>query len=86
MDSAVPIDPYAAPTTQVFAAMGLLWLSWHIFSFWRLMASLFILPGTSVCTSTTYYSLTPLTLRPADPPPALQVRQKRQLGGRHGRL
>ncbi|EMF10945.1 NAD(P)-binding protein [Sphaerulina musiva SO2202] len=28
--------------------MGLLWLSWHIFSFWRLMASLFILPGTSL--------------------------------------
>lgn len=48
MASAVPIDIYAAPTTQIFAAIGLIWLTLKIFSFWRLIASLLILPGTSV--------------------------------------
>ena len=42
------IDKWAAPTTQVFAFIGLLWLSTKIFSFWRLIASLFILPGANV--------------------------------------
>ena len=41
-------DYWASPTTQVFAFIGLLWLSLKIFSFWRMIASLFILPGTSV--------------------------------------
>lgn len=41
-------DAWAAPTTQVFAFIGLLWLALKIFSFWRMMASLFLLPGTSV--------------------------------------
>ncbi|KAF2217867.1 hypothetical protein CERZMDRAFT_108486 [Cercospora zeae-maydis SCOH1-5] len=48
MASAVPIDIYAVPTTQVFAAVGLIWLTLKIFSFWRLIASLFILPGASL--------------------------------------
>lgn len=42
------IDVWATPATQVFAFIGLLWLSLKIFSFWRLIASLFILPGISV--------------------------------------
>ena len=41
-------DYWASPTTQVFAFIGLLWLSIKIFSFWRLIASLFVLPGISV--------------------------------------
>nr|POE82414.1 very-long-chain 3-oxoacyl-coa reductase [Quercus suber] len=40
-----PIDPWAAPTTQAFAFIGILWITFKIFSFWRLIASLFILPG-----------------------------------------
>ena len=36
------------PATQVFALFGLLWLSLKIFSFWRLIVSLFVLPGVSV--------------------------------------
>lgn len=43
-------DYWASPTTQVFAFIGILWLSVKILSFWRLIASLFILPGTSVST------------------------------------
>ena len=46
------IDPWAAPTTQVFALIGLLWLCSKIFSFWRAIASLFFLPGASVSTRT----------------------------------
>lgn len=41
-------DYWASPTTQVFAFIGLLWLSLKIFSFWRMLASLLVLPGTSV--------------------------------------
>lgn len=44
-------DGWAAPVTAVFAFIGVLWLSLRIFSFWRLVASLFVLPGTSVCDS-----------------------------------
>jgi 17beta-estradiol 17-dehydrogenase / very-long-chain 3-oxoacyl-CoA reductase len=43
------MDPWASTTTQVFALIGLLYLSVKIFSFWRMIASLFILPGTNVC-------------------------------------
>lgn len=41
-------DPLKEPVTAVFAAIGLLFITLKIFSFWRLIASLFILPGTSV--------------------------------------
>lgn len=41
-------DSLAAPVTAVFAFIGLLYISLKIFSFWRLIASLFILPGTSL--------------------------------------
>ncbi|KAI7549481.1 Very-long-chain 3-oxoacyl-CoA [Hortaea werneckii] len=41
-------DGWAAPVTAVFAFIGVLWLSLRIFSFWRLVASLFVLPGTSL--------------------------------------
>lgn len=41
-------DAWASPTTSLFAFIGLLWLSLKIFSFWRLIASLFLLPGASV--------------------------------------
>ncbi|KAI7182174.1 hypothetical protein D0869_02087 [Hortaea werneckii] len=41
-------DASAAPVTAVFAFIGVLWLSLKIFSFWRLAASLFVLPGTSL--------------------------------------
>ena len=49
MDKLNPIDPWAAPATQAFAFIGVLYVSYKIFSFWRLIASLFILPGQSVC-------------------------------------
>ncbi|EME79414.1 uncharacterized protein MYCFIDRAFT_50782 [Pseudocercospora fijiensis CIRAD86] len=48
MESISPIDPWAAPSTHVFAFIGLLFISVKIFSFWRLIASLFILPGISL--------------------------------------
>lgn len=48
MDSVNPIDPWAAPTTKVFALIGVVWLSLKIFSFWRLIASLLIIPGQKV--------------------------------------
>lgn len=41
-------DYFASPTTQIFAFIGLLYVSVKIFSFWRLIASLFVLPGTNV--------------------------------------
>jgi len=41
-------DHLAAPATFIFALIGVLFVSLKIFSFWRLIASLFILPGTSV--------------------------------------
>lgn len=52
MDKINPIDPWAAPTTKAFAFIGVLWVSYKIFSFWRLIASLFILPGQSVRATT----------------------------------
>ncbi|KAF7189327.1 Very-long-chain 3-oxoacyl-CoA reductase [Pseudocercospora fuligena] len=45
MEKVSPIDPWAAPSTQVFAFIGLLFISVKIFSFWRLIASLFVVPG-----------------------------------------
>lgn len=42
-------DPWASSTTQIFVLIGVLYLSLRIFSFWRMIASLFLLPGTSVC-------------------------------------
>ncbi|KAK0936084.1 hypothetical protein LTR29_012362 [Friedmanniomyces endolithicus] len=47
-DIASSADKWASPATQVFAFIGLLWLSLKIFSFWRMIASLFILPGISL--------------------------------------
>jgi len=44
-----PIDPWAAPGTKLFAFIGVVYVSYKIFSFWRMIASLFILPGQSVC-------------------------------------
>ena len=43
-------DYWASPTTQIFAFIGVLWLSLKIFSFWRMIVSLFVLPGTAVST------------------------------------
>lgn len=48
MDAVPGIDKWASPTTQVFAFIGILFVTLKIFSFWRLIASLFILPGVSV--------------------------------------
>ena len=53
IDSVLPpnvgsTDYYASPTTQTFAFIGLLWLSLKIFSFWRMIGSLFVLPGKDV--------------------------------------
>ena len=39
-------DHWVSPTTQVFAFVGLLYLSLKILSFWRMIVSLLILPGT----------------------------------------
>jgi 17beta-estradiol 17-dehydrogenase / very-long-chain 3-oxoacyl-CoA reductase len=50
-DIDIDVDQLAVPATQLFAFIGLLWLSLKILSFWRLIASLFILPGISVCVS-----------------------------------
>lgn len=41
-------DPWKEPVTALFAGIGILYITLKIFSFWRLIASLFILPGTSV--------------------------------------
>jgi hypothetical protein len=49
MDNLNPIDPWAAPATKVAAFIGVFWVSYKILSFWRMIASLFILPGQSVC-------------------------------------
>jgi len=48
MDAIPVIDKWASPTTQVFAFIGILFVTLKIFSFWRLIASLFILPGISL--------------------------------------
>ena len=53
--SAEDYDYYAAPSTQVFAFIGLLWLSLKIFSFWRMIASLFVLPGKDVSTKYSHF-------------------------------
>ena len=50
-DMVTSADQWASPATQLFAFVGLLWLSLKIFSFWRMIASLSILPGISVCCS-----------------------------------
>lgn len=57
METLNPIDPYASATTKIFAGVGVLYLSLKIFSFWRLIASLFILPGQSVSTLPLKYSI-----------------------------
>ncbi|KAK5107349.1 hypothetical protein LTR62_001365 [Meristemomyces frigidus] len=44
------VDFWASPTTQVFAFIGLLYITLKIFSFWRLIISLFVLPGTALST------------------------------------
>ena len=41
-------DQLAKPVTAIFAAIGIIYVTLKIFSFWRLFASLFILPGESV--------------------------------------
>ena len=41
-------DYWASPTTQIFAFIGLFWVSLKILSFWRMIVSLFILPGVNV--------------------------------------
>jgi len=49
MDKIAEIEDHLAkPVTQVFAFIGILYVCLKIFSFWRLIASLFILPGKSV--------------------------------------
>ena len=48
VDAVTSIDPWAAPLTHLAALIGVLWISLKIFSFWRMIASLLILPGTSV--------------------------------------
>ncbi|KAK3672059.1 hypothetical protein LTR78_008029 [Recurvomyces mirabilis] len=50
MNNVAETDYWASPTTQVFAFIGLLYITLKIFSFWRLIASLFILPGTNLST------------------------------------
>jgi len=46
--SALIEDPWKQPATTALALIGVLFVSIKIFSFWRLIASLFILPGVSV--------------------------------------
>lgn len=41
-------DYLVSPTTQIFALIGVVWLSLKILSFWRMIASLFVLPGIKV--------------------------------------
>ncbi|KAF2164041.1 hypothetical protein M409DRAFT_25811 [Zasmidium cellare ATCC 36951] len=41
-------DPWASPTQQVFTVIGIVFVSYKIFTFWRMIASLFILPGKSL--------------------------------------
>jgi len=43
-------DTLTKPVTAIFAFVGILYISLKIFSFWRLVASLFVLPGKSVRT------------------------------------
>ena len=46
--STVIEDPWKQPATTALALIGVLFITVKIFSFWRLIASLFILPGTAV--------------------------------------
>ena len=49
MDTIAEVEDHLAkPVTQVFAFIGILYVCLKIFSFWRLIASLFVLPGKSV--------------------------------------
>ncbi|KAJ9629708.1 hypothetical protein H2203_002089 [Taxawa tesnikishii (nom. ined.)] len=41
-------DPWVKPLTGIFTFVGILYVTLKIFSFWRLIASLFFLPGTSL--------------------------------------
>ncbi|KAF2152093.1 NAD(P)-binding protein [Myriangium duriaei CBS 260.36] len=41
-------DPWARPAAFAFSLIGVLFVSVKIFSFWRMVASLFILPGESL--------------------------------------
>lgn len=41
-------DPWKEPVTAALAVIGILFVTLKIFSFWRLIASLFILPGIPV--------------------------------------
>ncbi|KAK6429988.1 hypothetical protein LTR95_013862 [Oleoguttula sp. CCFEE 5521] len=50
MDQLNPVDPYAALATQVAALIGVLFISLKIFSFWRMIASLFFIPGQKLST------------------------------------
>ncbi|KAK6435979.1 hypothetical protein LTR95_007834 [Oleoguttula sp. CCFEE 5521] len=50
MNQLNPVDPYAAPATQVAALIGVLFISLKIFSFWRMIASLFFIPGQKLST------------------------------------
>lgn len=56
-------DPWKEPVTALFAGIGILYITLKIFSFWRLIASLFILPGTSVSTLPCSCSSTFLTIK-----------------------
>lgn len=46
--SATNMDRLSTPFTQGFAAIGLLYVSVKLFSFVRVLLSLFVLPGASV--------------------------------------
>lgn len=41
-------DPWAKSAVFGFSLVGVLFVSLKIFSFWRMIASLFIIPGESV--------------------------------------
>ena len=44
-------DPFAKPLVSALSAIGLLYVSVKLFNFWRVLASVFVLPGKSVRTS-----------------------------------
>ncbi|KAK4629364.1 Very-long-chain 3-oxoacyl-CoA reductase [Fulvia fulva] len=48
IEESLPVDIHAAPTTQAFAFIGIAFIACKIFCFWRLIASLFILPGAQL--------------------------------------
>lgn len=55
-------DPWASPTQQVFTVIGIVFISYKIFTFWRMIASLFILPGKSVWIMLSHISVNQLTV------------------------